>query len=122
MTASDHTAAPSAITVIIRGLRGRCPHCGQGKLLRRYLSANEACGSCGEDFERLRADDGPAWLTILIVGHLSVPLLLSMLQAGMLDNNWALPSIIALTIVASLTLLPVSKGVFMAALWLIKKS
>lgn len=122
MTQAEQTFAPSTKTVLLRGLCGRCPHCGEGKLLKQYLKAHDSCGSCGEDFERLRADDGPAWLTILIVGHLSVPLLLSMLQAGMLDNNWALPLIIVLTIVASLALLPVSKGVFMAILWLTKKS
>lgn len=122
MTQAEQTAAPSAKTVLLRGLCGRCPHCGEGKLLTRYLTANESCNHCGEDFERLRADDGPAWLTILIVGHLSVPLLLSLLQAGMLDNSWVLPLVIILTIVASLALLPVSKGAFMAILWLTKKS
>lgn len=121
MTQAQQIATPSAKTVMLRGLRGRCPHCGEGKLLKSYLKANESCSGCGEDFDRLRADDGPAWLTILIVGHLSVPLLLSMLQAGMLDNNWALPLIIVFTIVASLALLPVTKGVFMSVLWLIKK-
>lgn len=110
-----------AKTVLLRGLRRRCPNCGVGKLLRQYLSANPACSACDEDFERLRADDGPAWLTIMIVGHLSIPLLLSLLKAGMLDAVWVLPLVLGMTVVATLALLPVSKGIFMAALWLVKK-
>lgn len=33
----------------------------------------ENCSSCGEHFGKIHADDGPAWLTIIIVGHLVVP-------------------------------------------------
>src|SRR3546814_4367158 len=59
-----------------RGLRGRCPACGEGRLMRRYLKATPACGHCREGYAHLRADDMPPWLTIIIVGHIVVPLLL----------------------------------------------
>lgn len=121
MSPMDATADHSPRTVLLRGLRGRCPCCGQGKLLRRYLSAHPACPACAEDFERLRADDGPAWLTILIIGHISIPLILSLFQAGLLENNWMLPLVIVMTTIATLALLPLCKGLFMAVLWLSKK-
>lgn len=118
---TNQTAAPTIKTVLLRGLRGLCPHCAGGRLLRGYLLAHPSCSSCSEDFERLRADDGPAWLTILIVGHLSIPLLLVLLQTGWLDNHWALPLVILMTVLVTLALLPVCKGVFMSVLWLTKR-
>lgn len=103
-----------------RGLAMKCPACGQGKLLQRYLKPHLSCPHCGEDFTRLNAEDGPAWLTILIVGHISIPLLLSLLQAGYLENNWVLPAVITGTIILTCALLPVTKGLFMVGLWKIK--
>ena len=43
-----------------RGFRGRCPHCGQGKLFQKFLKTAERCDICGEEFHHHRADDLPA--------------------------------------------------------------
>ena len=59
-----------------RGWRCRCPRCGAGPMLRGYLKVRDTCAVCGEDLHHHRADDGPAYLTILIVGHLMAPLIL----------------------------------------------
>jgi uncharacterized protein (DUF983 family) len=40
-------AAPSTKTVMMRGIRGRCPRCGEGKLFRRYNIMIERCDACG---------------------------------------------------------------------------
>lgn len=56
-----------------RGWRRRCPKCGKGPILRGYLTVRSACPVCGEDLTPQRTDDGPAYLTILIVGHILVP-------------------------------------------------
>jgi uncharacterized protein (DUF983 family) len=62
---------------MLRGLRGRCPNCGEGKLFYRYLKVEPVCQTCGHDLDRYPSDDGPAYFTILITGHLVVvPLLL----------------------------------------------
>lgn len=37
-------------TTILRGLRLRCPRCGQGRLYRRWFSMNPTCGSCAFNF------------------------------------------------------------------------
>ena len=71
-TADDRPIWPA----IRRGLRCRCPTCGKGALLRGYLKVRDTCPACGEDLHHHRADDGPAYLTILIVGHVMAPLLL----------------------------------------------
>ncbi|MBV8593808.1 MAG: DUF983 domain-containing protein [Caulobacteraceae bacterium] len=57
---------------MLRGLRGRCPHCGEGPLFYRYLKVSPACACCAHDLDAYPADDGPAYFTILLVGHLVV--------------------------------------------------
>ena len=59
-----------------RGLRGRCPRCGEGKLFRAFLKVDNNCSVCGLDYTPHRADDLPAYLVIVIVGHIMVPLIL----------------------------------------------
>ena len=58
---------------LLRGFRRTCPHCGSGPLLKGYLKLREQCVTCGEDLSHAKADDGPAYLTILLVGHLMAP-------------------------------------------------
>ena len=60
----------------LRGLRGRCPACGEGHLFRAFMKVADHCGKCGEPFRYHRADDFPAYLVIVLVGHLVVPLTL----------------------------------------------
>ena len=54
------------MTGLLRGLRHRCPNCGEGKLYRGYLKIAPACDACGHDLSAYRADDGPAYFTILL--------------------------------------------------------
>ncbi|MGB7242131.1 MAG: DUF983 domain-containing protein [Sulfitobacter sp.] len=60
---------------VFRGFRRKCPNCGSGALLKSYLKVNDTCAACQEELFHHRADDGPAYLTIFIVGHLMAPLL-----------------------------------------------
>jgi uncharacterized protein (DUF983 family) len=64
-----------SLNSLIRGWSRKCPRCGNDTLLKNYLSLKSNCNNCGLDFSKARADDGPAYLTILIVGHLMAPLL-----------------------------------------------
>jgi len=70
---SQHTEI-ALKTAALRGLLGRCPCCGQGKLMRSYLKPVENCAVCGERFGQIRADDAAPWLTIILVGHIFLPL------------------------------------------------
>jgi uncharacterized protein (DUF983 family) len=61
-------------TALWRGLCGKCPNCGEGRLFRKFVKVADACDHCGEDFHHHRADDFPAYLVIILVGHIVVPL------------------------------------------------
>lgn len=54
------------------GLRCRCPRCGEGPLLRGYLTVRDACTACGQDFSFAEPADGPAFFVMSAVGALGV--------------------------------------------------
>ena len=60
-------------SALTRGFRGRCPRCSEGRLFRAFLKVDDRCSVCGLDFTPHRADDLPAYLVIIIVGHIVVP-------------------------------------------------
>ena len=100
-----------------RGWRRRCPSCGSGPMLRGYLKVRDSCPVCGEDFHHQRADDGPAYLTILIVGHILAPLLFYVFVHYRPDP-WVLAAIFTtFTVALSLYLLPRLKGGMVALQW-----
>jgi uncharacterized protein (DUF983 family) len=59
-------------SAISRGLRGRCPQCGEGSLFRGFLNLRPRCEKCGLDNDFADAGDGPAVFVILIGGFLVV--------------------------------------------------
>lgn len=116
-----HIDAPTAERplrrALWRGWRRRCPNCGSGPLLRGYLKVRDDCPVCGEAFHHQRADDGPAYLTILIVGHVMAPLLLAAYTAYR-PEPLALAAVFSVGSVAlSLYLLPRLKGLIVALQW-----
>jgi uncharacterized protein (DUF983 family) len=50
-----------AVSPASAGLRGRCPHCGRGKLFRGFLDVAERCSVCGLSYAFADAGDGPAF-------------------------------------------------------------
>lgn len=102
---------------MLRGWRRRCPNCGAGPLLKGYLAVRDACPVCGEDLHHQRADDGPAYLTILIVGHLMAPLFLWSFVAYRPDPMIMATLFTVGTVALSLYLLPRLKGVIVAVQW-----
>lgn len=102
---------------MLRGWRRRCPNCGAGPMLRGYLTVRESCPVCGEALHHHRADDGPAYLTILIVGHLMAPLILYVFRVYRPDPM-VLATIFSVgTVALSLWLLPRLKGVVVGIQW-----
>ncbi len=67
-----NNSAPPTQLPIGRGLRGRCPACGQGRLFQGFLTLRPACEHCGLDFRFADAGDGPAVFVILIGGAIVV--------------------------------------------------
>lgn len=113
--------AAATAKILWRGARMKCPRCGEGRIFNSYLTRDDACPHCRESFEGLDADDGPAWLTIGLVAHIVVPLLI-FLERGELLPYWREAGIlVVVTVVAALALLPLAKGFFVAALWLVNR-
>ena len=67
---SEHNSV--APLPIGRGLRGRCPRCGEGHLFQGFLTLRPRCEHCGLDFSFADAGDGPAVFVILIGGFIVV--------------------------------------------------
>ncbi len=99
------------------GLACKCPACGKGKLFRAYLKVADTCPHCGEALHHHRADDGPAYLTILIVGHLMAPVLLFVYPRWMPEPWMMALGLSAGCIALSLALLPRMKGMVVAIQW-----
>ena len=104
-------------TAILRGLMRRCPACGKGALFDGYLKVRDRCPACGEDLHHHRADDGPAYLTILIVGHLMAPLLLWVFVEWRPAPLTLCAVFITGCVALSLFLLPRLKGLVVAVQW-----
>jgi uncharacterized protein (DUF983 family) len=114
--AAIHTRNP-VLTGFLRGAARRCPHCGEGALFRGYLKVDPTCGSCGHDNGSYRADDGPAYFTILIVGHLVVAPMLCLSFVWTWSPAWALAVTLPIVALATLVLLPIIKGGFIGVQW-----
>lgn len=54
-------------------LRCRCPACGNAPLFAGFLTPVDHCRACGQSWRDHRADDFPAYIVILLLGHLLVP-------------------------------------------------
>ena len=113
---TDPAARPLALS-LRRGWVRRCPNCGNGAMMQGYLTVRHDCPACGEVLSHHRADDGPAYLTILITGHLMAPILL-MSFVKFRPEPMVLFTIFGLgTVALSLYLLPRLKGAMVALQW-----
>ena len=112
-TGEDRPLKPA----IMRGLRKRCPQCGTGPLLKGYLKVRDTCTVCGEELHHQRADDGPAYLTIIVVGHLMAPLI-HLVFVNFRPDPMTMASIFTVgTVALSLYLLPRFKGLMVGFQW-----
>jgi uncharacterized protein (DUF983 family) len=102
---------------MLRGALGRCPSCGEGKLFRSFLKVDDHCPHCNEALHHQRADDGPAYLTILLVSHLGAPLLLACYIAWRPSAMTMIWTFGLGSIILSMLLLPRIKGAFVGLQW-----
>lgn len=104
-------------SAMLRGWRRRCPNCGSGPVLRGYLKVREACPTCATEFHHHRADDGPPYLTILIVGHIMAPFM-HVYWTQFRPEPLMMASVLSVGCVAlSLYLLPRIKGMLIGIQW-----
>ena len=114
--AADPDARPLG-QAMWRGWSCRCPRCGDAPMMEGYLKVRDTCAECGLDLHHHRADDGPPYLTLLIVGHVVGPL---MLWAYLRWEPSPLTFILifsAMAVAMSLWMLPKLKGLIVGVQW-----
>lgn len=110
----------AAFEAMRNGFKGRCPHCSHGRLFRVFLKVADECPVCGEELHHHRADDFPAYIIILLVGHIVVPLVL-MTETHFAPAYWLHMSLWpALTFVLALALLQPVKGAVVGLQWALR--
>lgn len=116
LSAPHHTETPLRLAMK-RGFLGRCPGCGKTPLFRAYLKQVPACPACGAAFARIRADDAAPWATIIVVGHVFLPLIFFVDLSAFMPFWIGVTAWAALFSGLSLALLPRAKGLFIGLLW-----
>ena len=107
----------SLILILLRSLSKKCPQCGKGKIFYSYLKLYDHCNYCSEEFSGFRTDDFGPWLTIILAGHIIVPLVLYVEQ-NYAPELWLQAIVwIPLTIITVLFILPISKSICLGILW-----
>ncbi|MAW78901.1 MAG: hypothetical protein CMI63_01585 [Parvularcula sp.] len=116
-TFGDSQARRSWFSAMARGMAHKCPECGRGKLFSGYVKTRDNCPSCGLDLTGHRADDAPPYVTIIIVGHVMIPLALAMKQLFDPPITLQFAIWLPLIVLASWALLPASKGALIGLQW-----
>jgi uncharacterized protein (DUF983 family) len=117
---SDADAPRHVWQAMWRGFALRCPACGEGRLFGSFLKVRDRCAACGEALFHQRADDAPAYFTIVIVGHVIVGAVLS-LERALSPALWVHALVwLPLTLGMSLLLLPRVKGALVGLQWALR--
>jgi uncharacterized protein (DUF983 family) len=97
-------------TAIGRGMLGHCPACGKSHLFNGFLRVVTECRNCGAPLGLARADDAPPYLTILVTGHVVIPVMFMVDRMSDL-STWTMSAIfLPLTFFMALGLLRPIKG------------
>lgn len=104
-------------TAVRRGFLGRCPACGKGRLFARFLKSAPECSHCGLAFGGHQADDFPAYIVILLLGHILVPTMIEVNHALDIPLGWQAAIWPSLAFVLALALIQPVKGAVIAFQW-----
>lgn len=102
---------------LLRGLNRKCPRCGRASAFRGYLKVIDACPTCQTPLSLYPTDDGPAYITIILIGHIVIA------PAFMFGFFYAYPAQVLVPVlvgsIGALTLLalPFVKGAFLGLMW-----
>ena len=72
-------------TVAARGLRRRCPRCGEGPLFRRWIEAYDRCPACGVLYQR---DYGDTWIFLIFIDRIPIFGAIVALYFGFRSTSW----------------------------------
>lgn len=74
--------------VLKRGMRRRCPRCGEGKLFRRWLEIDERCSHCNLVYQ---PDYGDTWLFLIITDRIPLLFGIAVVYFGFAVPTWIAP-------------------------------
>ena len=116
-TVATQDGLREAKPAMLRGWRGKCPNCGMGPMFIGYLKVRNTCEFCSEDLYHHRADDGPAYIAILVCGHLLAPIMMIVFETWRPDPIVLTVGFVVVFVALALYLLPRIKGVIVALQW-----
>ena len=76
---------PRMIDALRRGLRRRCPRCGEGPLFRRGIRTFERCSECGLLYQR---NNGDTWMFTVITDRIPIVFGIAVVYFGFRPENW----------------------------------
>lgn len=102
---------------IRRGIKKKCPQCGQGAIFKGYTKVHDHCGTCNLHLAGHQADDAPPYFTMMIAGHLVFPFVVEVKRRfdPSLEFQFALWGTILFALIWYL--LPVTKGALINLQW-----
>ena len=71
-------------TAIRRGVRKRCPHCGQGRIFSGFAHHLERCEVCGLVYER---NPGDTWAFTVIGDRLPIAVIIVLIYFGLARSH-----------------------------------
>ena len=103
-----------------RGLICRCPSCGKGLLFRAFLKVADTCPSCAADLHHQRADDAPPYFTMMIVGHILIPVVVIVERVWQPEIWLQLAAWLPITFFLTIGLLQPVKGAIVGLQWALR--
>jgi uncharacterized protein (DUF983 family) len=111
-------ALPHSLSAaLLRGVRSKCPRCGEAKLFGKFLKPIAVCPHCRQDWTHHRADDMPPYISILITGHVLVPVIIYFGAVAEISMWQALAICLVLAAGMMIGLLQPAKGAVIALQW-----
>ena len=104
------------LRAVQRGVRGRCPACGRGRVLKGYITPLARCDACGEDLSPYQTADFAHYLVTFLIGLTFIPLVLALSLSGM-AADWLIVPLLAAAVGLAILLLPRAKGAAIGLLW-----
>jgi uncharacterized protein (DUF983 family) len=113
----DFALPASGRQSMLRGARSRCPRCNEAKLFTRFLKPVASCPHCRQDWTHQQADDFPAYVSILLTGHIMAPIIIALVQETALSLAALAAIIVPLMLALMIGLLQPAKGAIIALQW-----
>jgi uncharacterized protein (DUF983 family) len=110
---------PGQLQAIVRGLRRRCPRCGQAPLFERFITVRDRCASCGLRFEERAGDTWGFWV-LLDRLFIVIPFAILLFGFATASLRLRIALIVALLIPLVLTM-PHRQGIIVALDYLIRR-